>query len=447
MLRSLRLGAILLASASALLVGSTSGSARGELAHPATSTRKFATVMGTSVSWNNSTMCGATRARWNVPSGALVSSQAAKYRGTDNSQMGTSPVRAGIEGMGGTRTHSMLATGTEWVTHATMQYKSNDGAAVCDNDAPPFNASRLSFGYPGATQINMAALYSYLYVNDGIDYIAYQRSKPPSDQLSWVRSLRNAGKVGDTPYDDPGRLMADWAWAWPAPRTFQQVNKTLVTAAECTGSGRYTVCQPTVSGTSTFYRLFDNYGRPHFYKMGNLANYSTVQTSDGTGVVCSDFLYRLQYWSGKMELQYIPPTQGRLIPHAAAYQGVKAFRDKVYALCQEEVSTTTLAIGQFVNLLTFGIGGCSRSKNSICAGAADQAARCIVAWNRSCGEQSPHYTTIIGDPDYVMRSLTPDQLGGWDPWSADFSVWAWDVDQPVSYNTSGSVQYGCWTDK
>jgi hypothetical protein len=409
------------------------GATPDELAFPSTGNSYFYDELPALAVRNKSPICSSTRARWDAPRGALVSSQAS---------LRSSPVRRGIQALGGFRTHTMLSHGPEWVTQATIAYATTtDKKAVCRNEKPPFNPARTSFGYPGASQVNMAGLFNYLYVNDGISYLAQQSGNPPAN----IR----AGLVGtvaepDPSVPDPGGAIADWAWG---SMPYYTVTKTLTTAATCQTVGPVQICLPTAGGSSIFYQLLDAYSRPIFYKLGNMANYSTAQTSDGTGAVCSDFIYRLQYWSQAMKMKFVAPVQsGYLtIPHDTSVAGITAFRNQVRDLCNSEVSNTTIAIGQFMALLTLNMDGCTRSKNSICAGAADQMARCIVSWNSSCAEQSPHYTTIMAPTSYKVNGLSPDAVAGWIPYSYNFSTWAWDGDHDVNWNTSGGTQYGCWS--
>src|SRR6188508_2051617 len=128
-----------------------------------------------------STACGSSPAGWNAPDGALVLSRS------------QGPVGGTLSGVGEYRTHSMLAHGNGWVTHATMFSPSTTSwPTYCST---PLDAGELRNGYPGASIVSPGGIYAFLYGGgSSVEHLAYQRScnsaecpnQDGSDIASWL---------------------------------------------------------------------------------------------------------------------------------------------------------------------------------------------------------------------------------------------------------------------
>src|SRR5262245_37614985 len=90
-------------------------------------------------------ICGTAPAGWNLPKGAV------------SLTIGDGPVRATLQGVGESRTHSMLNHGNGWITHASMKQPTERTSC-----SQPLVVSTLRDGFPGASQINMGAAYVYI---------------------------------------------------------------------------------------------------------------------------------------------------------------------------------------------------------------------------------------------------------------------------------------------
>jgi hypothetical protein len=102
-------------------------------------------------------ICGTAPAGWNLPKGAV------------SLTIGDGPVRATLQGVGESRTHSMISQGNGWVTHASMKQPTERTSC-----SQPLVVSTLRDGFPGASQVNMGA--AYVYIQGATQY--YQRGVP-----------------------------------------------------------------------------------------------------------------------------------------------------------------------------------------------------------------------------------------------------------------------------
>jgi hypothetical protein len=433
-------------------------------------------------------ICSSVAGRWNVPNGALVSYQSHG-----------SPVRSAMDAVGLTRTHSMLAHliyfdgyTENWVTQAAFRYKAKEGTDACGSSGP-FVASSLGKSNPGAETINMGALYSYLWVNDGCDFLQYQNGQP---------NYYSTSGYGGALAADPDPRIADWAWMSmpystvsdtvtynPCKTTCTPAGRGMSCTESCSSPCTYTAPVPRVStggwscpcprvctgprntqctwqcnaGTATYYKLYkasaSGQNLPIFYKFGQMANYdSTPETSSGVGVICSEFVRRLQYWSGVRKTSGVGTPSvsianawnSQTVPHDLSAAAMTAVKNKVYQLCDDEVDGFEVVFGNIVNalacVLTLGYAcdGCGSSKDTICTRASNQIASCITDWSTSCAN-SGAVNTRINDPNWKIKTYSPDMLGGWAPFSMDHSVWAHDGDHPISWSSAGRI-YGCWND-
>jgi hypothetical protein len=365
--------------------------------------------------------CAFTNSRWNVPNGGMVSTRART----------TSPVRAGIQAMGGTRTHSMLSHGGEWTTMASIDIKVKDGAGKCDTNGPIRN-SDLSYGYPGGSMVNTAALFSYLYVNDGIDYLRYQNGTPPKLTFPTYDTSGYqfpANTYSGAVWSNSGMTVAGYVWSEVPYQTITQ-----------------TVRVPGPDAQGEFYLLLDRLGHRHYYRMGEMVQYDRSTYSDGTGVFCSGFLYDLQYASG------VRPAWGtsgggtpvgpefpyQAIPHAQSAAALQAFHDQAESVCNNrQTAFWDRALATIA---------CTTAPSTICARAARQLTSCITNWTTACAA-SDDWKTKRDNPNWVVRTYSPDRLAGLEPNLRDkvTSVWSYDGSpKSIVWNTSGGRQYGCW---
>jgi hypothetical protein len=378
----------------------------------------------------NDLHCAFTNARWNVPNGGMVSSRART----------TSPVRAGIAAMGGMRTHSMLAHGPEWTTMASIDVKIKSGFAKCQFTGP-IKEPELSYGHPGASTVNTAALFSYLYVNDGIDYLAYQNGTPPKLTVATYDTSGYqfpANTYSGAASSNPGKAITDYVW-------FQMPYETI----------RQTVRVPGPDAQGDFFVLLNALGNRHYYRLGELVQYDRGTYSDGTGVFCSGFLYDLQYAAG------VRPAWGTsgggtpvgpvapITPVPLGGPARQAAHDKSAAALQAFYNQAELACNQ----RTVGgwgriaaAGGCTTAVSTLCARAARQLTSCITDWTPNCSATDA-WMTKRDDPNWVAQTYSPDRLAGLEPNLRDkvTSVWSYDGSpKSIVWNTSGGRQYGCW---
>ncbi len=167
-------------------------------------------------SGTDSVSCGCSSLAWNAPNGYVVSTR------------GEGPVKAIIDSLGESRTHTMISNGTHnYMTHATMRNPGQTGwPTYCST---PLEPKDIWQGRPGITQINMAATYQYNYEHGSPIYIRHQ-----------------SGSTG-------GVAAADWSWYnsnydWVAPEQGSYWYYLIRTAA---GDQQYYV----------FYQYIDAQGR------------------------------------------------------------------------------------------------------------------------------------------------------------------------------------------
>jgi hypothetical protein len=334
----------------------------------------------------NSAACGSTSTAWNAPDGALVLSRS------------QGPVSGTLSGVGEYRTHSMLAHGNGWVTHATMSSPSTSSwPTYCST---PLRADELRNGYPGASMVTPGAIYAFLYGGgSSVEYIGYQRScnsaqcpnEDGSDIASWLWN--------SIPYE----------WAVSRQDASQGIYRLLVGTP------------PRASNYSLFqYRAIEN------------VNFGGVAWNDGT--VCSTFLAYAQYMADKRAVL------AHTYPHETIVSAMDGLMGAVESECHAGIGFWK---GIAVNLTCF---------ESICDDAARQVGNCMAV-GRCDTDDDDSANTFAGvrnDPAATATSISPDRLGGWSghPWDgyldgSGVSVWAAGTEQAVQWNSAGNV-YGCW---
>jgi len=347
-------------------------------------------------------VCASSSAHWNAPNGALVSARSGTH----------SPVNRAITSMGGYRTHTMLSNGPDWITHAAIKVQSRSGSSACQYPEPLVPSS-VSYGGPGASQINNAAVYDYLFVNDGVEYLVYQ--------------------PGNADGTNKGAAIANWAWS----------------------------TMPYASKGTAGYQLLTPGGKSIFYKMGELAQFSYRYESDGRdGTICSEFAWSLQYRYNDTVPPTVPPFWCIIgggpcqyqpwvtVPHQQSADALNAFYNQVRSICLNE----NVGIVEWVGTPL----ACGVSASDICTRAANQMTNCIAWWTDACsdnyvyagGSPSPVYDSpwkmSARASSFTANTLSPDQLSGWAPYTTDFSTWDYSGDFPVTWNSSGGAVYGCW---
>ena len=333
-----------------------------------------------------STACGASPAGWNVPDGALVLSRS------------QGPVGGTLSGVGEYRTHSMLAHGNGWVTHATMFAPStNSWPTYCST---PLNVGELRNGYPGASLVSPGGIYTFLYGGgSSVEHLGYQRSC----------------NSAECPNQD-GSDIASWLW----------------------NSSPYEWLPSRQDGSQGLYLLLvGTPPRPTNYSLFQFRFIEGVNEGGvawNNGAVCSTFLAYAQYMADKRAVT------AHTYPHATIVSAMNGLMGAVETECRQGIGFwKNLA----VNVTCF---------ESICDDAARQVANCMSVGRCDTDDDGPGNTFagVRDDPASTATSISPDRLGGWSghPWEgylegSGVSVWAGDNEQSVQWNSPGNV-YGCW---
>ncbi|HMI85464.1 MAG TPA: hypothetical protein VK550_15315 [Polyangiaceae bacterium] len=332
-----------------------------------------------------STPCGSSSAVWNAPDGALVLSRS------------QGPVGGTLSGVGEYRTHSMLAHGNGWVTHATMYSpETTNWPTYCST---PLNPDELRNGYPGASIVSPGAIYAFLYGGgSSVEHIGYQRSC----------------NSAQCPSDD-GSDIAKWLWDSAASEW--------TVSRQDSSQGLYRLLVGTPP-RPTNYSLFQ-------YRFIEGVNFGGVAWNNGA--VCSTFLAYAQYMADKRTVE------AYTYPHDAVVNAMNGLMGAVESECHEGIGFwKNLA----VNVTCF---------ESICDDAARQVANCMAVGRCDSDDDGANtFASVRDDPASTATSISPDRLGGWSghPWEgylegSGVSVWAADTEQSVQWNSAGNV-YGCW---
>jgi hypothetical protein len=333
-----------------------------------------------------STACGSSPAAWNAPDGALVLSRS------------QGPVGGTLSGVGEYRTHSMLAHGNGWVTHATMfSPTTTSWPTYCST---PLNPDELRNGYPGASIVSPGAIYAFLYGGgSSVEHIGYQRSC----------------NSAQCPSDD-GSDIANWLWN-SSPYEW-------ATSRADGNQGLYRLLVGTPP-RATNYSLFQ-------YRLIEGVNFGSVAWNNGA--VCSTFLAYAQYMADKRAVT------AYTYPHDAVVNAMNGLMGAVENECREGIGFWKNIA---VNVTCF---------ENICDDAARQVANCMSVGRCDTDDDDPGNTFagVRDNPTSTATSISPDRLGGWSghPWEgylegSGVSVWAADTEQAVQWNSGGNV-YGCW---
>lgn len=336
-----------------------------------------------------SVACGSSPAAWNVPAGALVLSRS------------PGPVNGVITALGEYRTHSMLAHGNGWVSHAAMYTPGTSGwPAYCST---PVNADELKNGYPGASQIQEGGIYQFLY-GGGVEHVAFQR-----------------GCDATTCPNDDGRTIADWLW-FSMPYQWSPSRQS--------GGGRG-------QGDDGLYRI--EMGTPaaltaySLYQFRDLQGVNSGGATWNNGIVCTTLLAYAHFKAGK---GIVAPY---VYPHEQLVRGITGLVGAVEDECNRGVGFWK------------GLGANITCLEGICDDAARQVTNCMTVGRCDTDTSGANsFASVRDDPASTARSISPDRLGGWSGHPSEgyregsgVSVWAADSEQAVQWNAPGNV-YGCW---
>jgi len=339
--------------------------------------------------------CGGSAPGWDAPWGAGVWT------------VSNGPTKAIMTALGETRTHSMLSHGPgQWMTHDTMFTPgTNDVCEACDN---PFRTGELQDGYPGASQIDPAAIYKFV---SGYASIGYNRGYPNTP--------------GTSDGQNQGGLIADFAW-----------NNLPYEWKPSYQNGSYGHWELKWPGTNT--RI--EYSLHQFKNMEDVAYWGAQPSTNGT--TCSGFLAYLQYKANEAEHSWTYYVSQPTYTNAQVSAAANGLQGAVEGECDNSIGFW----GDFG--AGFACFWCDGDLN-IC----DDAGRQIV-WCMKDGDGNCHK----GHSDWSMSGATangisPNYLAGYGfpygPPATDsgdgvyHSVWSWDYQHALNFNQAGSA-YGCW---
>ena len=339
--------------------------------------------------------CGSTSAGWNVPSGAAVFSQSA------------GPIASVLSAVGEYRSHSMLSRGPGgWVTHATsMTPPANSSRGFLGSEcSAPISSSFLYASTPGLETVGQGAIYSYLYQGDTpLNFLAYQ---------------------GNTPADPNNLIGGDWL---SSGMTWAGVYST--------ADASQVVWEQAYNGTPIHYG---------WYQYMNLQNAAHGVPGVNTSLMCSSALALWQHDAMSTTSGYTGDVLPRSYAPAQTQAAANALYNAVYSECKGTLPGMFSSVGAFFQT----IATCSLCFDcDLCDEAADQMVNCFTANN--CGSSdSSKWHNLVKTASAV--SISPDDVGCWNgngtgaPCSgAGSSVWGWDINEPVQWNSGGN-QYSCW---
>jgi hypothetical protein len=359
--------------------------------------------------------CYSTAPLWNAPRGAIVS-------GTSEG-----PIRSVLNGVGETRTHSMISNG-DWATHSTSLQPSIKTVNVTiagikvgttpDSDKP-LKPSELAAGQPGFSQIDMGGAYAYW---RGASQTWTQIYPPPlATELANPSLCGNGCKAAGT---------ADWLWA----------------------SAPY-----QASGTMYLLGWLDQAGNVHHLSYGlhqfmnGIDRITTgLETEDwgGRGIVCSQVEpYAYVHWVNETN-PYITSGTGAMTyqtySHAETANAGNALWYSVYNQCMgaDPGFWASLASG----ILSLYYGGSIQDK--ICNHAAWQVLNCFFEGETTssggCSDISsgPWNSFVPNNSRAGAQSLSPEGLMGLNgkPANGPWKNW---TQGALQWNGGGSV-YGCY---
>ena len=225
------------------------------------------------------------------------------------------PVQAVLNAVGEQRTHSFINHGNGWITHSTMLAPSSYGSGGTNgSDASmdlPVSPGQTQNGFPGSSQINMGALYSFYYAGG-----AGPSGNGSSATVGNVQAFyyqRGSTYVSNGVTYDRGNLVQQWLW-----------NSSNYAWVGNDGIGG--------QGNGGFYRVGFN-GTPYkqysLYQYMDMENVATGGYTYNNGDVCSTTLAAAQYLSGQGQV-----NNSNYYTSAQITNGLNAEWWAVYNECQ-----------------------------------------------------------------------------------------------------------------
>ncbi|MGZ3424099.1 MAG: hypothetical protein ACXVEE_39930 [Polyangiales bacterium] len=319
--------------------------------------------------------CGSAPAGWNAPNGALVTNR------------GPGPVRAVIDSIGEYRTHTMMSHGPGgWVTHETMHSPGQTSwPTYCST---PLRPDELKSGFPGASQIEQGALYTFMYSNGGAEFLGFQRSRD-----------------GNGLPDARGEQVAGWLW----------------------NSMPYTWTASQKNSSYGFYRLYGSNGALLNYVLYQYRDLGSVNTGGvgwNNGMVCSTLVAYAQNKAGLGTVASYTYDHTKLVNAGGS----------LYNSVEDECNQGLGFWG--------GIGAAITCFEGICDDAARQVRNCMVS-GVCDSDSSSYWDNVRNNTATVAVSISPDRMGGWSGHGGSGSVWANSTNETVQWNSGGNL-YGCW---
>jgi hypothetical protein len=344
--------------------------------------------------------CGSTDAGWNVPSGDAVFEHS------------PGPVASVLAGVGEYRSHSMLSRGPGgWVTHATSVTPpvNSDRNFLGQECSAPVDPGFLYASTPGLETVAQGAIYTFLYAGGGLEFLAYQSGEE------------------DVPEGSNSAIGNTWLSAGMSWLPWQSAQST--TPAMVLGQA--------YNGTQIHYG---------WYQYMNVQGTAQGVPGVNTGVVCSTSLALWQHAA----LSDAPDYRGDIVPRSYPSNligpAASALYNSVYDECHSQMGGTFASFGSFLSTL----GTCGTCLDcDLCDEAADQVVNCFA--NNQCDTSDGGiWQRIVANGTAV--SISPDDVACWNQPSngsgapcrgAGSSVWGWDSNETVQWNSGGNA-YSCW---
>lgn len=294
------------------------------------------------------------------------------------------PVANVMDALGEWRTHSMLSHGPGVaVTHSTAKKPDTQGwPAVCGT---PLRPDQLASGYPGVATISQGAIYNFLYGDTD-----------PTLRTSWLRYQLGNPTAAAT--------IADSIWYAEYFADRSTVDSTVE------------IDRPALRGARVPYT---------FYQYRNIEGTHTGGASWQNGMACSTFLAYAHNLAG----------QGTVPAYTYSHRQLQAAANGIFTGVRDECRASTGFWGSLGLALVCPF-------YDVCSNAASQVTNCMGAARCDTSDENIWHS-IRDEPASTATSISPDRLGGWGAHPVGTSVWSYDWDQPVTFNSPGSV-YTCW---
>ena len=344
-------------------------------------------------------VCGSTLAGWNVPNGGAVFEESPGV------------IENVLAAVGEYRSHSMLSRGPDgWVTHATSITPpvNGDRNFLGSECSAPISQNFLNAATPGLETISQGAAYTFLYGNGPINFIAYQ-----GGQMGAQGGANNA--IGNL-FVGTGMSWTDWY---------------------STGDSSQIVWAENYNGARIHYG---------WYQYMNLQGAAQGVPGVNTGLVCSTSLALWQHDALSNTSGYTGDVIPRSYPGNIIGPAATALYNGVYSECSQQTGGMFSSFGAFLQT----IGTCSLCLNcNICDVAANQMVNCFA--NNDCGSSSSSEWQSIASGSTAV-SISPDDIACWNNPSNGSgapcqgngsSVWGWDINETVQWNSGGN-SYSCW---